>query len=237
MIKITILEDEQPQLEQLVRFLKQYEQQNEDVVLDIQSFDRAMNLLDSYRCDADLLLLDIQLPDMTGMEAAKRIRTIDQNVMIIFITSLAQYAMEGYSVHAFDYMLKPIQYASFSAKLANALQMLSHRNKKVWLTLKQRDRAERVALDEVKYIEVSARDVLVHTKDKVIRQWGTLSSFEEKLRDEHFVRCNSCYLVNLRYVNGVYTNQADVGGEMLDISRPKRKEFLNALAQYKGGSR
>ena len=79
--------------------------------------------------------------------------------------------------------------------------------------------------------------MLVHTKDKVIRQWGTLSSFEEKLRDEHFVRCNSCYLVNLRYVNGVYTNQADVGGEMLDISRPKRKEFLNALAQYKGGSR
>ena len=166
MIRITILEDEQPQLEKLVNFLKQYEQQNEDVVLDIQSFDRAMNLLDSYRCDADLLLLDIQLPDMTGMEAAKKIRALDRNVMIIFITSLAQYAMEGYSVHAFDYMLKPIQYASFSAKLANALQMLSHRNKKVWLTLKQHDRAERVALDEVNILKFRPTTCLCIPKTK-----------------------------------------------------------------------
>lgn len=67
MIRITILEDEAPQLDRLISFLKRYEQETPGTVLDIRSYDHAMNLLDSYRCDTDLLLLDIQLPGNSGL--------------------------------------------------------------------------------------------------------------------------------------------------------------------------
>ena len=237
MTRIMILEDEEEQLNRLTDYLRRLERESSRMRIDIRSFTHAMNLLDNYRCDADLLLLDIQLPDMTGIEMAKRIRKMDQSVMIIFVTSLSQYAMEGYAVHAFDYILKPVQYDSFSVKMKNAIKMLSHQSQGVWLTLKIRERAERVRSDEVLYIESTAHDIYIHTNHRTLKVWGTLISFEEQLKDESFVRCNSCYLVNLKYVTTVHGDYVTVGGNDLAVSKPKRKNFLIALAQYQGGSR
>ncbi|MBQ8161490.1 MAG: response regulator transcription factor [Clostridia bacterium] len=237
MTRIMILEDDEEQLNRLQDYIRRFEQENSGISLDIRAFTRATNLLENYRCDVDLLLLDIQVPDMTGMEMAKKIRQRDQGVMIIFITSLSQYAMEGYSVHAFDYILKPIRYDSFCAKMKLAFQMLSHQSQGVWLTLKTREKAQRVRSDEVVYIESSGHDIFVHTLQDVVKVWGTLTAFEEQLKEEYFVRCNSCYLVNLKYVRAVHGDFVTMEKDELVISKPKRKSFLLAIAQYQGGSR
>lgn len=236
MLKICVLEDEAAQMERMKAYLQKFQSEHADFEYILDAYNNAFDLLEHYKRDVDLLFLDIRVPDMSGMEVARRIREADQNVMIIFVTNLTQYAIEGYSVNAFDYILKPLAYTSFSAKLERALRMLSYRSSNVTLDLKTRDGGRRVSADSITYIEVSNHGILVHVGKEALRQWGTLSKFEDALHDAHFVRCSSSYLVNLKYVQKILGDQVIVGGSSLSISRPRRKEFLNALAQYKGGS-
>lgn len=109
-MKICILEDEKTQTERMTEYLTRYQREHGDFDYVLETYSRAFDLLDAYRGDADLLFLDIRLPDQLGIETARRIREKDPRVMIVFVTNLAQYAIEGYSVRAFDYILKPVEY-------------------------------------------------------------------------------------------------------------------------------
>ena len=239
MLKILILEDERPQMDKLAAFLERYKGEDPSFGYHLETYDQGLALLDAYRCDADLIFLDIRVPDMLGMDVARRIRRMDEAVMIIFVTSLTLYAVDGYSVRAFDYILKPVRYASFSAKLERALRVLSRQKQELVLELRTKADVRKVPADSVIYVETAARhDLLFHTGGEAIRQWGTLSQYEEQLRPVHFARPCSSFLVNLKYVRGVKKDMVILGGTEIEIplSRSKRRDFLAALAQYKGGS-
>lgn len=237
MLNIIILEDQAEQADRLSHMLKKYEESHEGFAYNLKLYDRSIPFLTEYKCDADLLFLDIQIPDMLGMEAAKRIRQMDNRVMIIFVTMLTQYAIEGYSVGAFDYVLKPVRFEEFSSKMDRVCRMLAHQSTSMTLEVRTKEEIRRINVDDITFIEVSNHDVLIHTDSEIIRQWGNLKTYEEKLAPAHFVRCNVSFLVNLKYVRAVNGNTVMVHGHNLPISSSKRKEFLMALAQYKGGSR
>ena len=237
MLNIIILEDQEEQAQRLSGMLDRYATSHPDFAFTVRHYSRSVPLLTEYKCDADILFLDIQVPDMLGMEAAKRIRAMDNRVIIIFITMLTQYAIEGYSVGAFDYVLKPVRYEEFSSKMDRVCRMMAHRNTSMTLEVRTKEEIRRISADDIAYIEVANHDILIHTGDEVIRQWGNLKSFEDKLTDAHFVRCNACYLVNLKYVRGISGDTVTVGTDTLSVSKSKRKDFLTAVAQYKGGSR
>ncbi len=237
MLNIIILEDQEEQANRLSRMLDQYAFLHPDFTFSLRLYSRSIPLLTDYKCDADIMFLDIQVPDMLGMDAAKRIRAMDNKVMIIFITMLTQYAIEGYSVEAFDYVLKPVRYEEFSSKMDRVCRILAHQNTSVVLELRTKEKIRRINADEIAYIEVANHDILIHTDREVIRQWGNLKSYEDKLSDAHFVRCNACYLVNLKYVRGIHGDTVTVGQDELAVSKSKRKDFLAAVARYKGGSR
>ena len=237
MLNIIILEDQAEQADRLSHMLKKYAESHEGFAYNLKLYDRSIPFLTEYKCDADLLFLDIQIPDMLGMEAAKRIRQMDNRVMIIFVTMLTQYAIEGYSVGAFDYVLKPVRFEEFSSKMDRVCRMLAHQNTSMTLEVRTKEEIRRINVDDITFIEVSNHDVLIHTDSEIIRQWGNLKTYEEKLAPAHFVRCNVSFMVNLKYVRAVNGNTVMVHGHNLPISSSKRKEFLMALAQYKGGSR
>ena len=233
-MKICYWEDEPAEIERLKNYLTRFQAEQPGFQYVLETYDRAFKLLDTYRSDVDLIFLDIQVPDMMGIDAARRIRDVDQEVMIIFVTNLTQYAIDGYSVRAFDYILKPLNYFSFSKKLRRALRMLSYRSNELHLDIKTKEGGRRLAVDAITYIEVSSHDLYIHTSTECIKQWGTLSGYEEQLKGAHFVRCSASYLVNLKYVQEIRRDQVLVGGDSLTISRSRRREFLGALAQYKG---
>lgn len=236
MWKIGVLEDEASARETLEAYLRRYGEEHPEFSCSVRVFTRALALLDGYTPDYDLLFLDIRLPDLLGIDAARRIRETDPEVMILFVTNLAQYAIDGYAVQAFDYILKPVNYFSFAKKLERACRVLAHRKSGVTITVRTRESERRVAADDIYYLEISGHDISIHTGTDVLRLWGTLSQFEKQLQTAHFARCSAAFLVNLKYVQEVRRDTLVAGGDRLTISRSCRREFLSALAQYKGGS-
>ena len=236
MLRIGILEDEIAQSEELKQFLSRYQGKHPDFFYAVDVFEKGSKLIVGYQKGYDLLFMDIRLPDMLGIDAAKEIRKLDESVMIVFVTNLSQYAIDGYSVNAFDYILKPLLYGAFEVKLDRIRNILSRSTGRTFLTIRTKQETFHLDADSILYIEVSGHDLIFHTEKRDYHVWGTLAKYEQELPRAYFSRCNACYLVNLKYVQSVGSGTADVNGTPLAVSRTRRKDFLSDLAKYKGGS-
>ena len=109
MLKIAIVEDERECQEALIEHLRKYEKEKNEAFI-VRIFNDGIDILDDYSADYDLIFLDIHMKYQDGMTTAKRIREVDADAQIVFITALAQYAIEGYKVNALDFILKPVVY-------------------------------------------------------------------------------------------------------------------------------
>jgi DNA-binding LytR/AlgR family response regulator len=147
---------------------------------------------------------------------------------------MAQYAIKGYAVGALDYVLKPVPYFAFSQQLQKAVNQLAKRTRH-YLAVPVDGGMRRLDAAAIYYIESEGHCVHFYTEDGDFSALGALKVLEEKLAGRLFARRNSGYLVNLAQVSGVQQNTVQVGPHELQISRPKRKAFLAALADYIGG--
>ena len=193
-----------------------------------------MEILEDYRPAYDLILLDIEMKHLDGMETARRIRELDPEVMLVFITNMAQYAIKGYAVGALDYVLKPVPYFAFSQQLQKVEAQLRRRTRH-YLAVPVEGGLRRLDTSHIYYIESEGHRVHFYTEEGDFVSPGALKALEEKLADRPFARCNSGYLVNLAQVQAVQQNTVEVGPYELQVSRPKRKSFLAALTDYIGG--
>lgn len=106
MIKIAIVEDEAMYAKQLEEFLHQYETENQEA-FEITIYSDGDQIVNKYKSQFDIILMDVEMKFMDGMSAAEEIRKMDSEVVIIFITNMAQYAIRGYAVDALDYWYAP----------------------------------------------------------------------------------------------------------------------------------
>ena len=233
MIRIAILEDEAPVREDLAGYLRRYTRQY-GTKFEVSLFADGDEILEDYRPNWDIILLDVEMPRLDGMTTAERIRKLDSEVILIFITNMAQYAIRGYAVDAMDYILKPVPYFAFSQQLQKAIRRLEKRAK-AYLTVPGEGGFRRVDLSGVYYMESVGHKVRLYTEEEELTVPGSLKQYEEMLADKQFARCNSGYLVNLAQVRGMQDGMVLVGPHSLQISRPRRKAFVEALTDYVGG--
>ena len=170
---------------------------------------------------------------MDGMSAAEEIRKVDTEVVIIFITNMAQYAIRGYAVDALDYVLKPVSYFAFSQRLNRAISRMKKREQKV-ITVNIKGGAVRINIANIYYIESQGHNLVLHTILGDYESVGTMKEVEEKLQGLNFCRGNKGYLINLQHVEGLQDGCAVVKGEPLLLSRSRKKEFMEALTNYWG---
>lgn len=231
MIKIAIVEDEDTYARVLMEYLYRVEEAKE-IALELVRYKNAVLLLEGYTADYNLIFMDIRMPYLNGMDAAHKLRELDSNVLLIFITSMTQYAIKGYEVDALDYILKPIGYYEFELKFARALQRMHLREQQPTLIVPATEGKVCLKIDDIRYIETSGHHVIYHTKEKEYKQYATLATAADKLEEHYFYKCNSCYLVNLKYVQKIKGYLVTVDGKELQISQPKKKDFVRKLMEY-----
>ena len=233
MIRVAIVEDEAEIREQLMGYVQRYTRQY-GTAFEVKTFADGLEILEDYRPAYDLILLDIEMKHLDGMETARRIRELDPEVMLVFITNMAQYAIKGYAGGALDYVLKPVPYFAFSQQLQKVEAQLRRRTRH-YLAVPVEGGLRRLDTSRIYYIESEGHRVHFYTEEGDFAAPGALKALEEKLADRPFARCNSGYLVNLAQVQAVQQNTVEVGPYELQVSRPKRKSFLAALTDYIGG--
>ncbi len=234
MITVAIVDDEQKERENLRRFFELVQKKMQEPIT-AELFSSGEQFLCMSEKRYDLICLDIDMSGRNGIETAREIRSADPDVIIIFITNLAQMAIRGYEVRAFDFILKPVNYNAFYMKIRNAMSIIRSQKEK-YLVVPTSDGVERISTADLIYAEVNGHYLYFHTTRGVFRQKGSMKEVEEKLDGMSFKRCNNCYLVNLKFVDGVRKDDLLIAGEVLKISRPRKKEFLQALAGYMGGN-
>ena len=232
MLRIAIVEDEANQREQLAIGVRGVLGSLEAELI---CLDEAVPLLARYAAGErfDLLLLDIQMPGMDGMSAAARVREFDADVLIVFITSMAQYAVQGYKVDALDFLVKPVTREVLDACLARALRRLRKREP-ASLSVRSGGSLRIVPVSSILYAESREHRTLLRTREEEIPCAGSLGSLEEALIPHGFFRCHAAFVVSFAQVERLDGGEVLVGGQRVPLSKHRRRQFLAALAAFWG---
>lgn len=202
-----------------------------DVPIQIKAYPSAEAFLFAYEDDnsVDILLLDIEMEGMSGVELAKRLRTAGAKLPIVFITGYMDYIEQGYDVEALHYLLKPVTQEKLETVLERAVERLRKRGRA--LVLSCGGSMVRLPLDEIRYLEVMKNYVTVHA-DEAYSIKRTLREFQEEL-DDGFYRIHRSYVVNLRFVKKVTKTAVTLkAGEEIPLSRKAYEGLNQALIRY-----
>ena len=235
MIKFAICEDEMIQAEINKDYIKRWANKN-NIECRIDIFQSAERFLFNWEYEEvhDVIILDIQMGDMSGIELAKKIRARDSEVIIIFITGIDEYVFEGYSVEALNYLLKPIN----EEKIFNVLDKVKEKIKKCIknkknLILSKGKNIFKIDHDDIFYIIAFDHYIDIHTKMDIYTFNRKISEIEKLLPKDHFVRCHRSYIVNIKYVKNINKNSLVLENQIkIPISKTRMNDTYDTFINY-----
>ena len=229
-MRIAVVDDEAAMREQLVSYIDRYRDEH-GVPLDAVTFPSGDALLKGYESEYDVLFFDIDMPGTNGIDTARRIRQVDEAVTILFITNVAQYAINGYEVDAVDYIIKPIGYYDFALKFAKALRRV-HRRDQTRLLLDTTNGQVAIYVSELLVVEAKGHYLAYKTADAEYLVRGNISEHEKSLKIHHFERVQRSFLVNLARIDNIKATEVSVAGLSIPTSKLYRENLIRAYLRY-----
>lgn len=200
MFRVAICDDEATSL-QIIEALTEQILEEENIEYEIATFEDMLVMtkeLSAGRDEYHLLLSDILAVGMTGIEAAEELRRVGEKIPIVFVSSTAEYAMDGYRVHALRYLKKPVEYERLREALLEAYHLSL--NSSGFLKIQVADKLYNLPFEQIEYLESQGRDTNIVTTDETICVHMKFSDMEQQLPADSFLRCHRSYIINLAHV-------------------------------------
>ncbi len=233
-MKIAVVDDLKGDADLLSGYISKFADEK-SMDIDISVFYASFDFLEEYKGGYDVIFLDIEMPGSNGLEVAREIRSKDEAAGIVFITSMAQYAIRGYEVNAIDFMVKPVGYYDFSVKLEKAIHFCRRRSAH-YILVNDKEGIKRFAAKDILYIEKERDFLIFHTKEGEFRCRGSMKTIREKLGELPFAECISGCLVNLEYVSSIRKDTVILELKIeLPLSRRLKKQFSREYVGFMGG--
>jgi len=227
-VKIAICDDEKIYLDKLFSDLKTLEEYKDE--FNITAFTAGEELLLNYTAGTyDIIVLDIEMKTINGMEVAEHIRKLDSDVTIIFLTNYESFATKGYVIGAFRYILKDQPRELYIQQLKETIQSVYNKRKSMPVTINKEVR--KVFIDDIIYIEVYGHDLHMHIiNGEVIVYNGKLKETEEYLTGHDFVRIDKNHLINANKIKSKNGELLNLDNDIqLYVSRKYDKEVSQAF--------
>lgn len=181
--------------------------------------------------NSDIVFMDMQLDKLDGLETARIMRKLGSQAQLIYTAKSAERAICGYEVDALDFLLKPVSANAVSFALDKAMKRLESATS-TSLALKLPNGMASISSNDITYVEVFDHNLVFHTVRGEFNVRGRLSKVYEMLDPERFILCNRSFLVNLRYVSGIWSDHVLVGNTKITVSKSHRKEIVSRFSAY-----
>lgn len=234
MLKIAIVEDNKTEQEQLCELLRTYEKTH-NCPMEITTYADGSEILAAYPREVSLILMDIDMKEMNGIETARRIREFAPTVILVFITNMVQYALAGYEVEALDFLVKPLDDYKLAWEMERILKKIEE-SKPFYLLARDKYAVHHINADDILFVETAQRKLIIHTKTREISCSMTMHEVEKQLGPRHFFRIHTAFLVNMKYIRLVRENEVTVEDTLLPVSRYRKQDFRTAFATFMGNT-
>lgn len=232
MYNIAICEDEIIQANQLEKLFRKYEE-NENIKFNIDKFSSGEELINNGYDKYDIIVLDIKMKEMSGIEVAKIIRRTEEKIKIIFVTAMEKYWPEGYNVNAFRYIVKPIDEEKFYEEIHNTINAV--KKNKSFIIINNDGDLQTISIQNIKYLEILDRKVHIYTISEKYTSNKSLRYWNKNLYSYGFANPHSSYLVNMKYVTSISKEKVTLtDGEIIYVSQRKYKDFKSKFIKYIG---
>ena len=232
-MKIAIVDDEINEQEILTKYIQEWADAKQELV-EISCFDSGESFLFSWEDDKDfsLLILDIEMGGINGLDLAKKIRVEDKQLPVMFVTGYDEYMQYGYDVSALHYLIKPVHKERLFMVLDKLA--LSKAEEIKALILCGEDGVRRIQIRNILYVEADGHGSIMHTVDEVISLKESLGEIEKQvIATGEMIKCHRAYLVNLRFISAIQNSDIILdNSERLPVSRNQMKKVQQEFLKY-----
>lgn len=237
MIKIAICDDEKKQIEKIIDLLIQNFINHNISIYEIDFYMSGAEFLESSKLlDYDVVFLDINMPEINGLEVAKKLKSIKPNVLLVFITAFMDYVLDGYKMEAIRFLLKDMLEEMLPECVETVIKKLSLQTQKAKYSFIEGSRE--VPIDSILYIESQKHKLLFHVLDGKAVQYslyGKLDDIETELGIYGFLRIHKSFLVNTKYIQNIANYKVQLYDEkLLPVPREKFQWVKERYYEIKG---